>query len=210
MQRRHDYRAGEPRSEFRRRDQLQERPGLLNSQMMVMDGSDGSPGKLLFAFDMTITVIVGGQTMTADIRVGQGELGVVFFATGGSQAPSAPFQSKLWRARRRPQARRCASHTVTTIMLTTITTIITSLARARQRQRQRQRHRQRQRQQQQHRAGRQRPAQRHKSRAPWLLALPAGASLLPSARQEHRRDGQAVSVRARPRPCCRPATSSWG
>jgi hypothetical protein len=41
--------------------------------MMALDGVGDSPDKLFFALDMTITVIVGGQTMTADVRVGQGE-----------------------------------------------------------------------------------------------------------------------------------------
>ena len=47
--------------------------GLSTSQMMAMDGVASSPDKLFFAFNMTVTVIMGGQTMTSDIRVGQGE-----------------------------------------------------------------------------------------------------------------------------------------
>jgi hypothetical protein len=47
--------------------------GLSTSQMMVVDAAASSPEKLFFALDMTITIIVDGQTMSADIRLGQGE-----------------------------------------------------------------------------------------------------------------------------------------
>ena len=47
--------------------------GLSTSQMMVTDAAASKPEKLFFALDMTITIMVGGQTMTADIRLGQGE-----------------------------------------------------------------------------------------------------------------------------------------
>ena len=47
--------------------------GLSTSQMMALDGVGDSPDKLFFAFNMTITVVVRGQTRTLDIRVGQGQ-----------------------------------------------------------------------------------------------------------------------------------------
>jgi hypothetical protein len=47
--------------------------GPSNSNQMVMDGSASSPGELFFFVDVTVTLVVRGETMTATLRVGQGQ-----------------------------------------------------------------------------------------------------------------------------------------